>query len=84
MASDIENLTEKTKNLSIDSVYDTNWCHMPDDIKLECIGKMELSERSSLRCTAKAERSLVDSQKIKFTEGLLWGCYDFIGSLENE
>ncbi|CAO4372841.1 unnamed protein product [Caenorhabditis nigoni] len=38
---------------------------MPDDIKLECIGKMKFRERLSLRCTAKAERSLVDSQKMR-------------------
>ncbi|PIC32437.1 hypothetical protein B9Z55_012765 [Caenorhabditis nigoni] len=39
---------------------------MPDDIKLVCIGKMKFNERLSLRCTAKAERSLVDSQKYEF------------------
>ncbi|CAO4372848.1 unnamed protein product [Caenorhabditis nigoni] len=69
MASDLENITDKAAKLSIKPIYDTNWCDMPDDIKLECIGKMELNERLSLRCTAKAERSLVDSQKIKFTVG---------------
>ncbi|CAO4372843.1 unnamed protein product [Caenorhabditis nigoni] len=66
MSIDVNKLAEKTEHLSIDPVYDTNWCDMPDDIKLECIGKMELSERLSLRSTAKAERSLVDSQKIGF------------------
>ncbi|PIC32433.1 hypothetical protein B9Z55_012762 [Caenorhabditis nigoni] len=58
-----------SEKASADPIYDTNWCDMPDDIKLECIGKLKLSERLSLRCTAKAERSLVDSQKIEFTEG---------------
>ncbi|PIC32457.1 hypothetical protein B9Z55_012778 [Caenorhabditis nigoni] len=64
MSFDIDKLAEKTENLSIDPVYDTNWCDMPTEIKRECIGKMEINERLSLRCTAKAERSLVDSQKI--------------------
>ncbi|CAO4366686.1 unnamed protein product [Caenorhabditis nigoni] len=43
---------------------------MPAEIKLECIERMEFRERLSLRCTAKAEKSLVDSQKMHFTEGL--------------
>ncbi|PIC33145.1 hypothetical protein B9Z55_013233 [Caenorhabditis nigoni] len=68
MPSDLENLIEKT-----DPFYDTNWCDMPAEIKLECIGKMKFRERLSLRCTAKAERSLVDSQKIEFDEGRFWG-----------
>ncbi|CAO4372853.1 unnamed protein product [Caenorhabditis nigoni] len=68
-----QNLTEKTAKLSIDPIYDTNWCDMPDNIKLECIGKMELNERLSLRCTAKSERSLVDSQKIRFSKGSFRG-----------
>ncbi|CAO4372839.1 unnamed protein product [Caenorhabditis nigoni] len=67
MSFDIDKLAEKTGNLSIDPVYDTNWCDMPAEIKLECIGKLELEERLSLRCTAKAERSLVDLQKIEFS-----------------
>ncbi|CAO4366387.1 unnamed protein product [Caenorhabditis nigoni] len=69
MATNIENLAEKTSKLSIDTIYDKNWCDMPADIKLECIGKMELRERLSLRCTAKAEKSLVDSEKIYFARG---------------
>ncbi|PIC32422.1 hypothetical protein B9Z55_012754 [Caenorhabditis nigoni] len=69
MSFDIGKLAEKTESLSIDPIYNTNWCDMPDDIKLECIGKMEFRERLSLRCTAKAERSLVDLQKIKFSRG---------------
>ncbi|PIC32426.1 hypothetical protein B9Z55_012757 [Caenorhabditis nigoni] len=69
MSFDIDKLAEKTKNLSIGPVYDTNWCDMPAEIKLKCIGKMELSERLSVRCTAKAERSLVESQKVKFQYG---------------
>ncbi|CAO4373243.1 unnamed protein product [Caenorhabditis nigoni] len=68
MPSDLENLIEKT-----DPFYDTNWCDMPAEIKLECIGKMKFKERLSLRCTAKTERSLVDSQKIEFDEGRFWG-----------
>ncbi|PIC32677.1 hypothetical protein B9Z55_012914 [Caenorhabditis nigoni] len=68
-APEIENLIKTIEQLSIDPVYDTNWNDMPDDIKWECIRKMELKERLSLRCTAKAERSLVDSQKINFTDG---------------
>ncbi|PIC32675.1 hypothetical protein B9Z55_012913 [Caenorhabditis nigoni] len=71
MASDLENITGKAAKLSIEPIYDTNWSDMPDDIKLECIEQMELKEIMSLRCTAKAERSLVDSQKIKFTDGIL-------------
>ncbi|CAO4372954.1 unnamed protein product [Caenorhabditis nigoni] len=58
-----------TENLSMDPVYETNWNDMPEEIKLECIEKMELNERLSLRCTAKAERSLVDSQKMKIASG---------------
>ncbi|CAO4372981.1 unnamed protein product [Caenorhabditis nigoni] len=81
MASDLENLIETIEKLSIEPVYDTNWNDMPAEIKLECIGKMELKERLSLRCTSKAERSLVDSQKIKFTKGILCGdyvvCFEF-------
>ncbi|CAO4373041.1 unnamed protein product [Caenorhabditis nigoni] len=72
MSSDIEHLTEKIANLSTEPIYDTNWCDMPDDIKLECIGKMDFCQRWSLRCTAKAERSLVDSKKIKFYEGIFY------------
>ncbi|PIC55140.1 hypothetical protein B9Z55_000541 [Caenorhabditis nigoni] len=69
MSSDLKNLTEKTAKLSIDPIYETNWCDMPAEIKLECIGKMKFNERLSLRCTAKAERSLVDSQKVEIDEG---------------
>ncbi|PIC48960.1 hypothetical protein B9Z55_007741 [Caenorhabditis nigoni] len=68
MASNIENLAEKADKSSTESIYDRNWCDMPADIKLECIGKMELKERLSLRCTAKAERSLVDSKKMHLIE----------------
>ncbi|CAO4367367.1 unnamed protein product [Caenorhabditis nigoni] len=42
---------------------------MPAEIKLELIGKMELNERLALRCTANAEKSLVDSQKMNFFKG---------------
>ncbi|CAO4373244.1 unnamed protein product [Caenorhabditis nigoni] len=73
MSSDLKNLTEKTENASIDPIYDTNWCDMPSEIKSVCIGKMKFKERLSLRCTAKAERSLVDSQKVEFDEGRFWG-----------
>ncbi|PIC48980.1 hypothetical protein B9Z55_007754 [Caenorhabditis nigoni] len=45
---------------------DKNWCDMPAEVKLECIRNMELKERLSLRCTAKAENSLVDSQTMHF------------------
>ncbi|CAO4372976.1 unnamed protein product [Caenorhabditis nigoni] len=76
MVSDLENITEKAAKLLIEPFFDTNWSDMPDDIKLECIVKMELKERLSLRCTAKAERSLVDSQKIEFYEGRLQEEYD--------
>ncbi|CAO4372855.1 unnamed protein product [Caenorhabditis nigoni] len=79
MASDLKHLADNAKKLSIGPAYDTNWCDMPDDIKLECIGKMEFKERLSLRCTAKAERSLVDSQKIEFSEGRLWGSNRYLG-----
>ncbi|PIC32483.1 hypothetical protein B9Z55_012797 [Caenorhabditis nigoni] len=72
MSSDIENLTEKTTKLSIDPVYNTNWCDIPAEIKLKCIGKLEFKERLSLRRTAKAERSLVDLQKIDFNYGYFW------------
>ncbi|PIC32659.1 hypothetical protein B9Z55_012902 [Caenorhabditis nigoni] len=54
-----------TENLSNDPIYNTNWCDVPKEIKLKCIKTMEFKERLSLRCTAKTERSLVDSQKIK-------------------
>ncbi|CAO4372852.1 unnamed protein product [Caenorhabditis nigoni] len=57
------------EKLSIEPIYDTNWCDMPAEIKLECVGKMEFNERLSLRCTAKTERALVDSQKIEFSKG---------------
>ncbi|PIC32425.1 hypothetical protein B9Z55_012756 [Caenorhabditis nigoni] len=76
MSFDIDKLAEKTENLSIEPIYETNWCDMPDDIKLECIGKMELKERSSLRCTAKAERSLVDSQKMAVLSGCFYSLRD--------
>ncbi|CAP30781.1 Protein CBG11659 [Caenorhabditis briggsae] len=52
---------------------------MPAEVKLECIGKMEFKERLSLRCTAKAERSLVDSQKIEFNKGRFWGNNRYLG-----
>ncbi|CAO4372835.1 unnamed protein product [Caenorhabditis nigoni] len=69
MASTIENLAKMTKHLSMDPVYDTNWCDMPAELKLVCIGKMGFRERLSLRRTAKAEKSLVDSQKMEFHSG---------------
>ncbi|PIC32429.1 hypothetical protein B9Z55_012760 [Caenorhabditis nigoni] len=64
------------EKLSIDLVFDKNWCDIPASVKLKCIGKMEFKERLSLRCTAKAERSLVDSQKINFLKGVFWGDSD--------
>ncbi|PIC33148.1 hypothetical protein B9Z55_013236 [Caenorhabditis nigoni] len=73
MSSDVKNITEKTENASIVKIYDTNWCDMPAEIKSVCIGKMKFKERLSLRCTAKAERSLVDSQKIEFDDGCFRG-----------
>ncbi|PIC32434.1 hypothetical protein B9Z55_012763 [Caenorhabditis nigoni] len=73
MASELQNLTEMTEKFSIDPVYETNWCDLSEKIKSKCIGKMEFNERLSLRCTAKAERSLVDSQKNEFNEGRFEG-----------
>ncbi|PIC32439.1 hypothetical protein B9Z55_012766 [Caenorhabditis nigoni] len=73
MSSNIENFTEITEKSTAEPIYDTNWCHMPAEIKLKCIGKMEINERLSLRCTANAERSLVDSQKIEFYRGCFEG-----------
>ncbi|PIC32485.1 hypothetical protein B9Z55_012798 [Caenorhabditis nigoni] len=58
-----------TETSSTEPIYDTNWCNMPAEIKSKCISKMMLKERLSLRCTAKAERSLVDCQKIGFYRG---------------
>ncbi|PIC32461.1 hypothetical protein B9Z55_012781 [Caenorhabditis nigoni] len=85
MSSDIENLAKQTENLSIEPIYNTNWCDMPAEIKVECIGKMELIERLSLRSTAKDERSLVDSQTIKFRKGEFRGnAYCFDASLYSE
>ncbi|PIC32421.1 hypothetical protein B9Z55_012753 [Caenorhabditis nigoni] len=49
MSFDIDKLAEKTGNLLIDPVYDTNWCDMPAEIKLECIGKLELEERTPIQ-----------------------------------
>ncbi|PIC32444.1 hypothetical protein B9Z55_012770 [Caenorhabditis nigoni] len=77
MSSDLKNLTENIEKLSIDPVYETNWSDMPAEIKVECIGKMEISERLLLRCTAKAERSLVDSQKIKINRCAIHGRPEF-------
>ncbi|PIC55091.1 hypothetical protein B9Z55_000513 [Caenorhabditis nigoni] len=73
MVFELENLTEKVENLSIDSIHNTNWCDIPTEIKLKCIEKLEFKERLSLRRTAKAERSLVDSQKIRFQRGDIYG-----------
>ncbi|CAO4360899.1 unnamed protein product [Caenorhabditis nigoni] len=73
MAYDLKHLTEEAEESSIGPIYSTNWCDMPAEIKLECIGKMKFKERLSLRCTAKNERTLVDSQKIEFTDGVFWG-----------
>ncbi|PIC40968.1 hypothetical protein B9Z55_008547 [Caenorhabditis nigoni] len=73
MASDIEKSMGEAGKSSTDKVYDTNWCDMPSEVKAKCIGKMEFKERLSLRSTAKAERSLVDSQKIEFKKGILLG-----------
>ncbi|CAO4366385.1 unnamed protein product [Caenorhabditis nigoni] len=84
MAQNIENMAEKTSKLSIDPIYDKNWCDMPADIKLECIEKMELKERLSLRCTAKTEKSLVDSQKMNFVEGEFVADYDYEISLKSK
>ncbi|PIC32435.1 hypothetical protein B9Z55_012764 [Caenorhabditis nigoni] len=81
MSSDLKIVTEMTKKWSIGPIYDTNWCDMPAEIKLECIGKMALNER----CTAKAERSLVDSQKIKFNKGLIRkSCGDLVFLLSRD
>ncbi|PIC43314.1 hypothetical protein B9Z55_004100 [Caenorhabditis nigoni] len=76
MSSDIEKSMRKTEKLSVDSTYDTNWCDMPPEVKSRCIGKMEFKERLSLRCTAKAERSLVDLAKIEFQKGSISGQLD--------
>ncbi|PIC40969.1 hypothetical protein B9Z55_008548 [Caenorhabditis nigoni] len=87
MSSDIQKSIKTTEKLANDSIYDTNWCDMPSEIKAKCIGKMEFKERLSLRSTAKAERSLVDSQKIKFQKGVLMGELDngdFEVSLDSE
>ncbi|EGT54525.1 hypothetical protein CAEBREN_02038 [Caenorhabditis brenneri] len=66
MNADVENLTEKTDNLSIgDSNYSTNWNNLSGKLKLQCIEKMELKERLLLRCTSKSEKTLVDSNKIQ-------------------
>ncbi|UMM27016.1 hypothetical protein L5515_010482 [Caenorhabditis briggsae] len=72
MATDTGNSLEMAEKLSIDPVFDTNWCDMPASVKLKCIGKMEFKERLSMRCTATGERSLVDSQNIDFQEGEFW------------
>ncbi|PIC32458.1 hypothetical protein B9Z55_012779 [Caenorhabditis nigoni] len=77
MSSDLKNLTEKSSNLSINPIFDRNWCDMPAEIKVECIGKMELIERLLLRSTAKAERSLVDSQKIRIHRCAIHGRPEF-------
>ncbi|PIC52340.1 hypothetical protein B9Z55_002488 [Caenorhabditis nigoni] len=68
-----------TGKSSTDPIYDTNWPDMPPEIKLKCIRKLKFRDRLSLRCTAKAERSLVDSQKIDFTKGMFWGTDKFLG-----
>ncbi|CAP20799.2 Protein CBG24112 [Caenorhabditis briggsae] len=80
MASNIENLAEKTAKLSIDPIYETNWCDMPVEVKLECIERMDFKERLSLRCTAKAEKSLADSQKMDFSEALIFRNYITVAS----
>ncbi|ULT93763.1 hypothetical protein L3Y34_003330 [Caenorhabditis briggsae] len=72
MATDTGNSLEMAEKLSIDPVFDTNWCDMPASVKLKCIRKMEFKERLSMRCTATGERSLVDSQNIDFQEGEFW------------
>ncbi|PIC32478.1 hypothetical protein B9Z55_012793 [Caenorhabditis nigoni] len=72
IASNIENQTETLENESIVPIYETNWCDMPAEIKLECIGRMEIRERLSLRCAAKSERSLVDSQKVQISRGTFY------------
>ncbi|ULT93759.1 hypothetical protein L3Y34_003328 [Caenorhabditis briggsae] len=73
MSSHLKNLTENFENLAINPIFNTNWCDMPAEIKVECVGKMELTERLSLRSTAKAERSLVDSQKINIRRCAIHG-----------
>ncbi|CAO4368288.1 unnamed protein product [Caenorhabditis nigoni] len=81
MSSDVEKSIETTEKLANDPIYDTNWCDMPPEVKSKCIGKMEFKERLSLRCTAKAERSLVDSEKIEFQKGSFLGESERYGPL---
>ncbi|PIC40949.1 hypothetical protein B9Z55_008533 [Caenorhabditis nigoni] len=81
MSSDVEKSIETTEKLANDLNYDTNWCDMPPEVKSKCIGKMEFKERLSLRCTAKAERSLVDSEKIEFQKGSFLGESERYGPL---
>ncbi|PIC32440.1 hypothetical protein B9Z55_012767 [Caenorhabditis nigoni] len=64
-------MSSNTGKSSKEPIFKTNWCDIPAEIKLKCIRKLEFKERWSLRDTAKAERSLVDSQKIKFSSGYL-------------
>ncbi|PIC32419.1 hypothetical protein B9Z55_012752 [Caenorhabditis nigoni] len=80
MASTIENLAKMTENLSIEPVYNTNWCDMPEELKRECIGKMGFDERLALRFTAKTERSLVNSENFMFHDGgfYMHGNHDYI------
>ncbi|CAO4373688.1 unnamed protein product [Caenorhabditis nigoni] len=73
MLPNLEKVTKMIEKLSIKPVYDTNWCDMPKNVKLLCIDSMELKPRLSMRCTAKAERSLVDSQKFAFYEAHFMG-----------
>ncbi|PIC48943.1 hypothetical protein B9Z55_007728 [Caenorhabditis nigoni] len=41
-----------------------SWSDLPSEMKLEVIDKMGVLDRYLFRCTSKADRSLVDSQKI--------------------
>lgn len=73
--SPLNKIISKTEKLAIvEKKYYTNWCDMPPEIKLECIGRMDFKMRHHLRLTARAENQLVDSSRYKF--GLLYLSHD--------
>ncbi|PIC19195.1 hypothetical protein B9Z55_024825 [Caenorhabditis nigoni] len=76
MEPDLLTLNEQTAKLSIDPVYDTNWCDVPNEIKVRCLEKLKFRERLNMRATSKLSKCQIDSLKYKFTFALFTQKFD--------
>ncbi|CAO4385967.1 unnamed protein product [Caenorhabditis nigoni] len=76
MNPNLMKLLKKTENLSIDPVYDTNWCDVPNEIKVRCLEKFKFRERLNMRATSKLSKYQIDSLKYKFSLALFTQKFD--------